>query len=121
MPSTPQDPHARPLGSRRHPRRRLRGLETPFGVIVDVSDSGACVFHKGKQSVHVGQEVTLQVRHAGLELDLPARVVRTQALGFRQLEVGVEFASLSDEQLSGVRALAASEDAGFSPHVWLAA
>lgn len=121
MSSPTPDPNSPPMGSRRHRRQRLKGLDTPFGVILDVSESGACVFHKGSVKISVGDQITLQVRHAGLDLNLPTRVVRTQALGLRRLEVGVEFVSLTEEQLSGVKALAAAEVADFSPSVWLAA
>ncbi|MEM7627528.1 MAG: PilZ domain-containing protein [Planctomycetota bacterium] len=121
MSPQPSDPNQTPMGSRRHRRHRLRGLDTPFGVILDVSESGACVFHKGSAQVNTGDELVLQVRHAGLELDLPARVVRTQKLGLKRLEVGIEFMSLSENQLAGVRALAAAEGVDFSPSVWIAA
>ena len=110
-----------PLGSRRHQRRRLRSVDTPFGVILDISESGACVFHKGSAKVRVGDGMKLQVRHNGQTLDLDVRVVRTQTLGVSRLEVGVEFLSLDDEKRRALRALAETQDTDYSPSVWLAA
>ena len=116
-----QPNHATKPTSRRHRRQKLPGLSTPFGQIMDVSESGACIYHKGRTTVRVGQSVLPQVRHGQIELNLSARLVRIQPLGFRRLEVGVEFLDLDDNEKEGLRQLAAEASPDFSPSVWFAA
>ena len=110
---------ARP--GRRHVRRAVRGLDTPFGVILDLSESGACLFRKGRVDLEVGQTVTLSMAHQGIELRLQAHVVRMNRLGIGRQEVGVIFENLDDQQRLQLRQLAESASAEFSPSVWLAA
>ncbi|MEM1109285.1 MAG: PilZ domain-containing protein [Planctomycetota bacterium] len=120
QPDTPGTP-GKPRPNRRHPRQRLRGLSTPFGEVLDLSESGACLFRKGDCPVEVGQAVTLAIADGGIELQLQARVVRTQPLGLRRLEVGVEFIELTDQNRLQIAQLIAQGSSDLSPRAWLAA
>ncbi|MEM6457987.1 MAG: PilZ domain-containing protein [Planctomycetota bacterium] len=107
--------------NRRHRRQRLMGLETPFGQVLDLSDSGALLFRKGDEPPAVGSELSLELADGTERVAVRARVVRTQALGLRRYEVGVAFLSLDDAQLGLIRHIAAHAAADFSPRAYLAA
>jgi len=117
----PSENNAHSTGSRRHHRHRLRGVPTPFGQVLDLSESGACLFRKGDCSVEVGQQVNLDITDGGIELKLKVLVVRTQSLGVRRLEVGVEFLNVSDEDRQLIAELIARSSTDLSPRAWLAA
>lgn len=89
--------------------------------MLDLSESGACIFRKGACSVVVGQQIDLEITDGGIELELKALVVRTQTLGVRRLEVGVEFLNLSDEDRRRITQLIAQASSDLSPRAWLAA
>ena len=55
---------------RQNARFQTLGLSTPFGEVLDISDSGVGVFRKGKVEVEVGDEVTVHVRHEQTEVQL---------------------------------------------------
>jgi hypothetical protein len=109
------------LLTRRHRRLKIRGLDTPYGVILDVSESGACLFRKGRTELEPDQIIHLQVRHGGIDLNLPARVVRCQAVGLHRVEVGVEFLEMDESRRAGLHRLMATADPQYSPRVWVAA
>lgn len=115
------DESLNPTGSRRHHRQRLRGVTTPFGQVLDLSESGACIFRKGACPVEEGQVVDLEMVDGGIELDLRARVVRTQSLGLRRMEVGVEFLDPTDDERRLIAQLIAQASTDLSPRAWLAA
>lgn len=115
-------PHQPPNGSRRrHPRRSPRGLSTPFGQVLDLSESGACVFRKGSSIVEPGEIITLQISDGETELHLRARVVQTQPLGLRRRIVGVAFIDLAEFERDSIRRLVSLASTDFSPTAWLAA
>lgn len=114
-------PEPGPTTNRRHTRQRLRGVATPFGQVLDLSESGACVFRKGDCPVEVGQVITLQIADGGIELQIQARVARTQSLGLRRLEVGVEFVDLTDHDRQLIAQLISQTSSDLSPRAWLAA
>ncbi|MEM9881736.1 MAG: PilZ domain-containing protein [Planctomycetota bacterium] len=106
---------------RRHRRQRLMGLETPFGQVLDLSDSGALLFRKGDEPPAVGSGLSLELADGAERVALRVRVVRVQALGLRRYEVGVAFLGLDDAQLQLIRLIAAHAAADFSPRAYLAA
>ncbi|MEO0515261.1 MAG: PilZ domain-containing protein [Planctomycetota bacterium] len=119
--SLPSDDYPPASGSRRHHRQRLRGVATPFGQVLDLSESGACLFRKGNCPVEIGQIVDLEIVDGSVELQLRAQVVRTQSLGLRRMEVGVEFLDLTDDDRRLIAQLIAQATSDLSPRAWLAA
>ncbi len=120
---------SRPLASdggsnrdrRRRPRQKMMGLPTPYGTVADLSETGACLFRKGDCRLKLGQLTTLQIREAGIDLDLAARVVRMQPMGLRRQEIGLEFVDPSERQRVKLRRLMEAATPEFSPRVWVAA
>ncbi len=117
----PSDEYQPASVSRRHHRQRLRGVATPFGQVLDLSESGACLFRKGDCTIDIGQTVTLEIVDGNLELQLRAQIVRTQSLGLRRMEVGVEFLDLTDDDRTLIAQLIAQASSDLSPRAWLAA
>ncbi|MEM8739255.1 MAG: PilZ domain-containing protein [Planctomycetota bacterium] len=110
-----------PRSSRRHPRQAVQGVSTPFGQVIDVSESGACVFRKGATVFNVGDQVVFQVREPGLTLDLKSRIVRSEPLGLRRYEVGLEFIDPAPEDRVALIQLMTQANRDYSPPAWLAA
>ena len=107
---------------REHTRFKALGLSTPFGEVMDVSDSGLGVFRKGSVSCSVGDEVTLFISHGSGEVELNARVARIEYVGLFRHEIGFEFVDADEETLTRLWSLtdsACSEFAG--PRCYVAA
>ncbi len=107
---------------RQHPRVRTPGATTMFGDVMDLSESGACVFRKGTPGCAVGDEVTLDIRQGVTELHIRGQVVRVGELGFKRFEVGVAFTQISPAEAIVIRMLqkpGLSEQVG--PRAYLAA
>ena len=81
-------------------RLKTRGLCTPFGEVLDVSDSGIGVFRKGPVACAVGDEVKLYLSHDSAEIELSVRVARVANVGLFRHEIGFEFISISEETLT---------------------
>ncbi|MEM9418903.1 MAG: PilZ domain-containing protein [Planctomycetota bacterium] len=120
MDQTP-DPTQSGSNRRRHRRQSFNNHDTPFGQVLDISESGACIFRKGDRPVEVGQFITLQVDSRPYPLLLQARVVRIQPVGLRRHEIGVEFVNLSDQNRLRLIQLMTQSSPEFSPRAWLAA
>ena len=107
---------------RQHPRVPTPGATTLFGDVMDLSESGACLFRKGTPGCTVGDEVTLDIRQGVTELHIRGTVVRVGELGFKRYEVGVAFAPLGPAEALVIRMLqkpGLSEQVG--PRAYLAA
>lgn len=106
---------------RRSERKALRGVTSPFGQVLNLSLSGACLFRKGAPSLDVGQETRLTIRQEEMDLTLDVRVVRIDKLGLRRSEVGIEFINPDPNQCEMIARLMKRASQDFSPHAWLAA
>ncbi|MGB0769001.1 MAG: PilZ domain-containing protein [Phycisphaeraceae bacterium] len=108
---------------REHTRFKTLGLTTtPYGEVMDISDSGMGVFRKGRVICAVGDDVTMVLGHGTEEIELNARVVRVSNVGLFRHEIGFEFVGITEETLSKIWSLtdtACSEFAG--PRCYLAA
>ena len=108
---------------RLQPRLRAFGrLSTPFGEVIDVSDSGLGVFRKGKVQLSVGDTVTLHLSHESTEVELTARVVRIDPVGLFRHEIGFAFIDADEETLTQIWSLTDSACSEFTgPRCWVAA
>ena len=107
---------------REHTRFKALGLSTPFGEVIDVSDSGVGVFRKGKVSCSVGDMATLLISHDSTEIELNARVVRIENVGLFRHEIGFEFVDVTEETLTKLWSLADSACSEFTgPRCYVAA
>lgn len=103
-------------------RFKALGLSTPFGEVMDVSDSGIGVFRKGKLNCQVGDEVKLYLSHDATEIELNARVVRISKVGLFRHEIGFEFVGVSEETLTQLWTLTDSACSEFTgPRCYVAA
>lgn len=107
---------------RKQPRLKTLGLSTPFGEVIDISDSGLGVFRKGRVQVAVGDTVTLHLQNESIEAELTARVVRIEPAGLFRHEIGFEFIGVDEETLTKVWSLADSACCEYTcPRCWVAA
>ena len=107
---------------RQNTRFKALGLSTPYGEVIDISDSGLGVYRKGKLACEIGDEVKLYLSHEQTEIELTARVVRIDKVGMFRHEIGFEFVGVDEETLTRVWTLtdsACSEFAG--PQCYIAA
>lgn len=116
---TPLSTKTRP--ARRHARRRAANLTTPFGQVMDLSESGACVFRKGSLHLRIGQQIALRISDGIVTLDLTAQIIRIKPWGIRRAELGLNFLNLHAIDRQRIRDLAARADPHCSPRAWLAA
>ncbi|MEO0476058.1 MAG: PilZ domain-containing protein [Planctomycetota bacterium] len=107
---------------RQHTRFKALGLSTPFGEVMDVSDSGIGVFRKGRVSCSVGDEVQLYLSHGSTEIELEARVARIEYVGLFRHEIGFEFVNVNEETLTRLWSLTDSACSEFTgPRCYVAA
>lgn len=107
---------------RQNTRFKALGLTTPFGDVLDISDSGIGLFRKGRMQLSLGDTVTLELRHEGVEISLTAKVVRIDPAGLFRHEIGFEFVEIEEETRIKIRSLAHSACSEFaSPRCWVAA
>lgn len=90
---------------RRQPRFSTLGLTSPYGQVTNLSDTGLCIFRKGKLNLTLGQSLRLKVCHADAEAELAAEVVRIEPLGLFRHEVGVSFSVVDAAALGEIRRL----------------
>ncbi len=96
---------------RKQPRLQTRGMNTPFGQVTNISETGLCLFRKGKMDLTVGQTLRLAVEHGHERVLLNAEVVRIDRLGLFRHEVGLAIGAEDFEALAGIRRLIASSQA----------
>lgn len=81
-------------------RFKTQGLATPYGEVMDISDSGMGVFRKGRVICGVGDEVPIYLSHGSTEIKVKARVVRVSNVGLFRHEIGFEFIDANEELLT---------------------
>ena len=107
---------------RQNTRFKALGLSTPYGEVIDISDSGLGVYRKGKLACEIGDEVKLFLSHEQTEIELTARVVRIDKVGMFRHEIGFAFVDPSEEMLTQIWALASSSSSTYTcPRCWVAA
>ena len=85
---------------RQNSRFKALGLSTPYGEVMDISDSGMGVFRKGRVICAVGDEVKLHLSHGSVEIELKARVARIANVGLFRHEIGFEFVGIDEATLT---------------------
>ena len=108
---------------RENTRFKTVGLTTtPYGEVMDISDSGMGVFRKGRVICAVGDEVTMVLGHGTEEIELHARVVRIDNVGLFRHEIGFEFVDINEETLTKLWTLTDNACSEFSgPRCYIAA
>jgi hypothetical protein len=107
---------------RNQPRFPTRGVSTRFGEITNISDTGLCVFRKGKMDLEVGQELKLKVSHEAAEVTVRAKVARIEKLGLFRHEIGLQFLEVDVATLAAIRRVTEAGCNEFlSPRCWVAA
>lgn len=96
---------------RKQPRIQTRGMNTPFGQVTNISDTGLCLFRKGKMDLSLGQTLRLAIEHGPERVTLEAEVVRIDRLGLFRHEIGLAIGAGDLEALGGIRRLIASSQA----------
>lgn len=100
------------MPERRQQQRFLtRGMTSPFGQVTNISDTGMCLFRKGKMDLSIGQSMRLTIQHGREEVTLTAEVVRIERLGLFRHEIGLAFGAADLEALGGIRRLIESSQA----------
>lgn len=82
---------------------RCEDLRSSSGPVVDLSLSGARITHRGLRKFEPGEIIHLDLQGYGTRITVPARIARTNRIGFMHAEVGVEFINL-DEQMRQILA-----------------
>ncbi len=90
---------------RRHERVATARTASAFGQVLDLSESGACLFRKGSEGCTLGETITLDIRQGPIDCQLVATVVRIRELGFKRYEVGVAFSELGPAERAAIRVL----------------
>ncbi|MFI4859922.1 MAG: PilZ domain-containing protein [Phycisphaerales bacterium JB063] len=107
---------------RKNKRYSTFGLTTPYGQITNISDTGLCIFRKGKQELGFGEMLRLVVQHEQAEVVLEGVVIRVQEIGMFRHEIGIEFTEVDAEKLAEIRLLIELGQAeSVSPSCFLAA
>lgn len=97
--------------------RRARGrLQCPYlecmagkkliGDVVDLSATGVRVFRRGGLKWRIGETINLTLRWHSDEIQVLARVLRANRLGFRRHDIGLEFVEVSPEAQEAIADLA---------------
>ncbi|MEM9414491.1 MAG: PilZ domain-containing protein [Planctomycetota bacterium] len=107
---------------RQHPRFTTLALTTPYGQVTNLSDTGLCIFRKGKLSIAQGEKLTFVIRHDQAEVTIEGEVVRIDPLGLFRHEIGIAFTTVDAKELCGIRRLIEVAHAeSISPTCFLAA
>lgn len=107
---------------RQSTRYKALGLSTPFGEVIDVSDSGIGVFRKGRVICAIGDHVTVHLSHEITDIELTAKVVRINNVGLFRHEIGFQFVGIDEGTRDQLRAMTQSACSEFTgPRCYLAA
>lgn len=74
---------------RRSPRTPLLHADAELGKIMDVSESGLCLFVKGGFKLNLGDALPLKITMEGRTVKLDTHVARITPVGIRRVEVGL--------------------------------
>lgn len=107
---------------RQHPRFTTLALTTPYGQVTNLSDTGICIFRKGKLSIAQGETLKIVIRHELAEATIEGEVVRVDPLGLFRHEIGIAFTAVDARELCDIRRLIALAHAeSVSPTCFIAA
>lgn len=113
-PLTPADEASYPLHERRkHERKPTKDLRCLLGEVLDISEGGAMIHHRGKPTRQVGHTFAALLRHEALCVVASMRVARVERVGFRRFVMGVEFVGLDDQQRHEIAQIAAAAHNAF--------
>lgn len=90
---------------RKSTRYKVKGLSTPFGEVIDVSDTGLGVFRKGRVICAIGDTVTIYLSHESKEIELAAKVVRIDNVGLFRHDIGFQFVDIDEGTRDELRAM----------------
>lgn len=115
--------NAQPPGTgerRRSERTPASGLHTLLGEVLDISETGALIHHRGGVVLKVGDCLSVLIRHGSHSTSVRLRVARVERAGFRRHNYGVQFIELDDEQRVALGLLAdAAHDAYVGPQAFV--
>ena len=107
---------------RKRERARLAGLSSRLGELVDFSEDGFCLIHRGAKPPKVGQLLDLILTYNSQRHTVQVAVVREQALGGNCTELGLEIVEAGGEARAFLKHLAAAGNPiGSGPQAWRAA
>jgi len=107
---------------RQNMRFKALGLSTPFGEVMDISDSGIGVFRKGKLNCSIGDEVKVVLSHQDMVIEAAARVARIDKVGLFRHEIGMEFIGITEATLTQIWSLTDMACSAFTgPRCYIAA
>ena len=107
---------------RQNTRYKALGLSTPFGEVINVSDSGVGVFRKGRVICAIGDTVTVYLSHESKEIELTAKVVRIDNVGLFRHDIGFQFVGIDEGTRDELRAMTQSACNEFTgPRCYIAA
>ncbi len=69
--------------------------EKLLGDVVDLSASGVRVFRRGRLKWRIGDEFKMMLKWREDRIEVSARILRVQKLGFRRYDLGIEFVDLA--------------------------
>jgi len=94
------------MADRRHkPRFSTYGLSTAFGQVTNLSDTGLCIFRKGRMDVCIGDEFEMNIQHPQLTKPMRVKVARIERLGLFRHEIGLEFVAMDPLTLATLQAI----------------
>ncbi len=79
--------------------------EKLLGDVVDLSASGVRVFRRGRLKWRIGDAVKMTLKWREDEVEVTARILRVQKLGFRRYDLGIEFVDLALDAQSAIAEL----------------
>ena len=91
---------------RKRVRKRLTGLGTRFGEIVDFSEDGFGLIHRGTRRPELGDIVDIILVYAGRKHRISVEVVRVEPLNVSCTDVGLKLVHASDKGRAWLKTLA---------------
>jgi len=106
---------------RRHERLGTSSLVCLLGEVLNISESGAMIHHRGGMTRKVGDHFTALLRHEGHAVIVHMKLVRCERVGYRRYNLGVEFQGVDNKALCDLGILAdAAHDAFIGPQAYTA-
>ena len=115
------DAPASPTDERRRSQRTpARGLHSLLGEVLNISENGALIHHRGGVALKPGDHLSMLVRHGSHSVVIRVRVARAERAGYRRHNYGVQFVDLDEEQRIALGLLAdAAHDAYVGPQAYV--